>query len=178
MQETTQPRLQTGPVLSLQRMLNYISRFNPAIPRLEADGIFGEQTLEAVMIFQRDHDLPVTGVVDLATWTAIADLYQEMQFTYGPPPMLAVLPCGTYTCCQGQQSRSLYVVQAMFNALCTVADNFRTTDPGDKNDGDTWDNLCTLQKLCGLPVNGTLDRSTWAYLAQLYAAMVTRSLLQ
>jgi peptidoglycan hydrolase-like protein with peptidoglycan-binding domain len=30
---------------------------------LRADGIFGPQTREAIMLFQRDHDLPVTGEI-------------------------------------------------------------------------------------------------------------------
>ena len=39
------------PVRSLQTMLRAISFQYPAIPRLIPDGVFGERTLEAVMVF-------------------------------------------------------------------------------------------------------------------------------
>ena len=41
------------PVRSLQTMLRTISFAYPFLPRLTPDGIFGERTLEAVMLFQR-----------------------------------------------------------------------------------------------------------------------------
>ena len=63
------------PVRRLQEMLHMLSLTYPQLPPLKADGIFGEHTLEAVMIFQRDFHPPVTGVVDRATWQAIRALY-------------------------------------------------------------------------------------------------------
>ncbi len=38
---------------------------------IEADGIFGAMTRAAVMEFQRRGRLPITGIVDDATWTAL-----------------------------------------------------------------------------------------------------------
>ena len=64
-------QLTGSPVRDIQHMLNVLSFTHPAIPRLVEDGVFGERTLEAVMIFQRDFGLPVTGVVDYETWLAI-----------------------------------------------------------------------------------------------------------
>ena len=55
------------PVKSLQAMLRQISYVYPVIPRLVPDGLFGEETLEAVMIFQREFRLPVTGTCLLYT---------------------------------------------------------------------------------------------------------------
>ena len=47
------------PVRSLQTMLRTISFAYPFLPRLTPDGIFGERTLEAVMLFQREFFPPV-----------------------------------------------------------------------------------------------------------------------
>ena len=85
------------PVRSLQYMLNQLAIHNPKLIRLTVDGIFGERTLEAVMVFQREYHPPVTGVVDLGTWNAIRDAYFKAEQQYGFPPPLNVLPCGTYT---------------------------------------------------------------------------------
>ena len=64
-------QLTGSPVRDVQHMLNVLSFSHPAIPRLVEDGVFGERTLEGVMIFQRDFALPVTGVVDYDTWLAL-----------------------------------------------------------------------------------------------------------
>ena len=60
-----------NPIQSLQHMLNHMARTIPTLPRIAETGQFDEDTLEAVMIFQRDSRLPVTGVVDQLTWNAI-----------------------------------------------------------------------------------------------------------
>ena len=65
------------PVRSLQTMLRAISFQYPAIPRLIPDGVFGERTLEAVMVFQREFFPPVTGRVDHPVWTAIVRTYEQ-----------------------------------------------------------------------------------------------------
>ncbi|MBR1931716.1 MAG: peptidoglycan-binding protein [Lachnospiraceae bacterium] len=62
-------------VRQMQTQLNRIARNYPALPTITADGIFGQQTAEAVRIFQRIFNLPVTGVVDYATWYQISDVY-------------------------------------------------------------------------------------------------------
>ena len=46
-----------------------------AIPPVEPDGIYGEQTAEAVRKFQKIFDMPQTGVVDFATWYQISGKY-------------------------------------------------------------------------------------------------------
>ncbi len=62
-------------VRQMQNQLAVISRSYPAIPTITADGIYGEQTREAVEAFQRVFDLPVTGVVDFPTWYKISQIY-------------------------------------------------------------------------------------------------------
>lgn len=66
---------QGAKVRQMQEQLNRISQNYPAIPKLVADGIYGEKTKEAVEVFQKVFLLPVTGVVDYATWYEISDIY-------------------------------------------------------------------------------------------------------
>lgn len=80
------------PIRSLQYMLNQLAIHNDILTRLAVDGIFGERTLEAVMVFQRENGLPVTGVVDLTTWNAIRDAYIHMELMYGFPPPSTCCP--------------------------------------------------------------------------------------
>lgn len=62
-------------VRQMQEQLAVISRSYPAIPAISADGIYGPRTREAVEVFQQVFDLPVTGVVDFATWYRISQIY-------------------------------------------------------------------------------------------------------
>lgn len=62
-------------VQQVQEQLNVIAGVYTAIPQITADGIFGEQTAEAVRQFQRIFNLPVTGIIDFATWYRISHIY-------------------------------------------------------------------------------------------------------
>lgn len=62
-------------VRTIQNQLNAISNSYPAIPKVVEDGIFGEQTAEAVRTFQKIFGLPQTGVVDFKTWYEISRVY-------------------------------------------------------------------------------------------------------
>ena len=62
-------------VLQMQEQLNRIRQNYPAIPYITPDGIFGQQTAEAVRVFQRVFGLPRTGVVDFPTWYEISRIY-------------------------------------------------------------------------------------------------------
>lgn len=62
-------------VYQMQEQLNRIARNFPAIPRINADGVYGPATAEAVRTFQKIFDLPATGNTDYPTWYAISDIY-------------------------------------------------------------------------------------------------------
>lgn len=62
-------------VVQIQEQLNRISQNYPAIPRVNVDGIFGQNTANAVRTFQRVFDLPQSGIVDYPTWYKISQIY-------------------------------------------------------------------------------------------------------
>ncbi len=60
----------------LQNSLNKIRGSYPAIPLIRnANGIFDSDTVNAVKKFQNVFNLPVTGVVNFATWYKISEIY-------------------------------------------------------------------------------------------------------
>lgn len=59
----------------LQYLLSVISEFYNGVPAVAADGIFGPNTRQAVVEFQRLAGLPQTGAVDRATWEALYRVY-------------------------------------------------------------------------------------------------------
>lgn len=62
-------------VQQIQEELDRIAQVYSNIPRIQADGIYGEATKEAVREFQRTFDLPQTGVIDFKTWYKISQIY-------------------------------------------------------------------------------------------------------
>ena len=64
----------------IQTQLNRISQNYPAIPKIRLEnGLFGNDTEEAVRAFQQIFSLPVTGTVDKATWYAIKRYYNGVK---------------------------------------------------------------------------------------------------
>jgi L,D-transpeptidase ErfK/SrfK len=67
-------------VLSLQRCL-----FNLGFYKGTPDGYYGINTLNALISFQKKHNLPPTGVIDSATWAAISeDMVKQADTISGP----------------------------------------------------------------------------------------------
>ncbi len=62
-------------VRQLQEQLNRIGRVYSSIPPLTVDGIYGQNTKNAVEQFQKIFDLPVTGITDYKTWYKISQIY-------------------------------------------------------------------------------------------------------
>lgn len=69
-----------NPVLAIQRDLRRIRKNYPAIPSINTTlGIYDDETVEAVKKFQEIFSLPVTGVVDKATWYKIKYVYTSVK---------------------------------------------------------------------------------------------------
>lgn len=162
-------QLTGSPVRDVQHMLNVLSFSHPAIPRLVEDGVFGERTLEGVMIFQRDFALPVTGVVDYDTWLALrvqTDLIAQRDGA--PIPLQIISPQYTPT---ASGTPEWEFVRTILTSLSSILNNFPNTPASDS------ENIRQIQRLAQLPVTGVLDRPTWGILVRLYHALVVRGAL-
>ena len=62
-------------VRQLQEQLDVIAGAYPALPTVQADGVYGPSTEEAVRKFQSVFGLPETGIVDYPTWYKISEIY-------------------------------------------------------------------------------------------------------
>ena len=160
-------------VRSLQTMLRELSFVYDFLPRLTPDGVFGERTLEAVMLFQRELFPPVTGQVNQATWDAIAALYLQAKARLAGP-----IPCRGYPNCDfsvqpGQDSIHLYLVQSMFRGLARLLDGVESGTVSGYNDAITQHNIRWIQRLDGRPETGILDQDSWNTISRLYTMFVT-----
>ncbi len=175
MPQTTPNAPHIGPVWELQAMLRTLAAVNWSLPFLTPDGVFGETTLEAVMTFQRENGLPVTGVVDRETWDAISTAYRKACQRLYPPKGTDLFPFPSECVEPGQATPMLLPIQAMFCALARFLAGVRDGEPCGTLDKTTEENLCWLQTKGGLPVTGKLDRATYDLLSRVYETFVARS---
>ena len=160
-------QLTGSPVRDIQHMLNVLSFTHPAIPRLVEDGVFGERTLEAVMLLQREFFPPVTGRVDQGTWDAITALYRQAERRLSAPLPVATSP--------GDESVHLNSVQSMFRGLGSVLDGVEPGAVNGRHDGPTTRNLQWLQRAGERPETGNLDAESQNTLNRLYRIFVTHA---
>ena len=67
----------------LQQYLNEIATAFPEIPAVNPTGYFGPRTEESVIAFQELAGITPTGIVGAVTWSAIADLFNQLTLGNG-----------------------------------------------------------------------------------------------
>lgn len=74
------PGMKNDDVRLLQTYLRLIGQNISGIPVVDVTGFFGENTENAVRIFQQLYGIPVTGIVGASTWDSIAKEYNYIRF--------------------------------------------------------------------------------------------------
>ena len=164
------------PVRSLQYMLRRLSMVYDFLPRLVTDGIFGERTLEAVMLFQRELHPPVTGVVDRGTWEAIRTLWDQVEREISGANALRAFPSEGTRVEPGAEAEYMIMPQTMFQVLGRHLNGITEGPALGIHDRASVDNVHWLQHAAGLKEDGVMDRRTWEMLVRLYEIFVIREL--
>ena len=172
------PPFSRGPVSTLQEMLRTISFVDRTIPFIRPTGRFDEATLEAVMRFQKQNGLPVTGAVDLRSWNAIMEAFLNSYSQLASPQALALFSPGTDAIQPGQAAPILHPIQGMFRALADALEGLTATPSTGVLDEATEANLRWLQRHAGLPETGSLDQPTWTILVHLFETFVSQKPVQ
>ena len=162
------------PVSSLQYMLDQLSRTYHFLPQLAADGVYGERTLEAVMRFQKEAGLPVTGRVDQTTWNAIRDAWLAQRARTSYSRATRSFPSEGIQVQEGATKEYLIVPQTMFNILARKFQGITTCEADGCNGPATAANIRWLQRAAGLPATGCMDTAAWDALSHLYEIFVVQ----
>ncbi len=162
------------PVSSLQYMLDQLSRTYHFLPQLAADGVYGERTLEAVMRFQKEAGLPVTGRVDQTTWNAIRDAWLAQRARTSYSRATRIFPSEGIQVQEGATKEYLIVPQTMFNILARKFQGITTCEADGCNGPATAANIRWLQRAAGLPATGCMDTAAWDALSHLYEIFVVQ----
>lgn len=162
-----------NPVTSLQMMLRSLKETYDFIPSVPVDGVFGEETLEAVLLFQRELHPPVTGVVNQAVWEAIREESLKQAPTIIKPRVLRAFPEGEDLLDFGDERAEIALFQMMFQLLSDKVAEIVDDNPSGIFTDALHKNVTWLQNISGLTGTGQLDRETWDRLARLYEVYIT-----
>lgn len=162
------------PVSSLQYMLGELSYAHEPLPFVAVDGVFGEETLEAVMVFQREFLPPVTGRVDQRTWDEIVRRFRQWERERAQPRALRAFPPRPFQIEPGDQDDTMAVVQTLFQSLSGVLEGI-VPDEGEGYHGlRSQQNVRWLQRAAHMEQTGIMDRFAWNMLTRLYELFVLR----
>ena len=156
------------PIRSLQTMLRVISQEDGRQPSLIPDGIYGNQTLQAVTAFQRNNGLPATGIADQTTWEAIVAAYEPAAVRLGPAQPLEIILEPGQVLRRGDKTPNVYVLQAVLQVLSDAYDSITPPTHSGILDDATFISIQSFQELTGLPQTGEADKITWKQLALHY----------
>ncbi len=153
----------------LQRYLHDISYYDPNIPRVIPDGIYGTETADAIRAFQRQYGLNDNGETNPATWDAVVDVYRRFVETLAQSLDIFPRDVGRIIGI-GDTGLAVLVIQSI---LLTLSQEFGNIPPvaitGEYNT-ETSQAVRTFQKLTGIPQTGDVNRVTWNMLAAMAAA--------
>ena len=160
----------TKEVYELQYMLRKIARITGEIPIVNADGIYGADTREAVRYFQGQNGLTPTGEVDKATWDKIFEKYKESIYAVSQGEPIYPFPSPSYTSKSGERSDIITLIQLILSALSVIYDDFEEIEITGENDEKTVVALKRFQGYHGLDETGVLDKRTWDAAARSFNA--------
>ena len=145
-------------------MLRVLAKDDRRQPTVVPDGIYGPTTMNAVTSFQRRNGIPITGIVDQATWDAIVAQYEPALIRVSKAEPIEVLIDANQVFRYGDASPYIYLLQSMLTQLSD--DHTQIPAPGHSGilDRATIDSLAAFQQLSNLDVTGELDKITWKHL--------------
>lgn len=162
------------PVRVLQYLLAVVGAYYPEVPYLSnIDGVFGPQTRDAVIAFQRLRGLTPDGIVGRETWNALYNtyitIYQNQQEYFGGG--IPLYP-GT-NLLLGSRGDAVTQLQRMINELATVYPEIPTLPETGFYGEMTRDAVIAAQNLFGLEPTGITNYLTWITIAQQAETIMT-----
>ncbi|MBE6662729.1 MAG: spore cortex-lytic protein, partial [Ruminococcaceae bacterium] len=166
-------------VQNVQYYLNYLSRFYSTIPPVNADGIFGEQTRNAILSAQRTFGLSETGELDAETFEAIYDAYLgiidtlSFEFREGE-----ILPFAGVVLNLGSEAPEVEVLQQYLNALADTYPEIPRVNVTGYFGSQTEAAVLAFQRLFGYQQNGVVEATVWNAIASEYQTLYAGGVLR
>lgn len=165
---------ETQAIYNLQRYLRQLARFDPDIPMVDEDGLFGEETRNSLAAFQRKYGLPITGTADPETWARLFNEYLADVESRTRPEPVYIFPRFPPDYSVGRDDEGLIVsaIQLLLREVILLYGLSADLLPIDGVFGTlTEQAVRDFQNVNQLPADGRVDRVTWNRLAQAQTAL-------
>ena len=140
-----------------------------AIPLVNPDGIYGDETRAAVEAFRSIHGLPPGDYTDNAAWDAIYREFQAAQRRRQRPNSIFPFPEEVgYTVKRGERSDISAIIQFILRLLANTYDSIEGASPQGAFSETNVSDIMEFQRISGLPITGEVDKTTWNALANAY----------
>lgn len=154
----------------LQYYINYLSQYYSTIPPVSIDGVFGDETLSAVIDMQNTFGLNPDGVVGEETWETMYRAYLgiietiPVEYVQGQ-----TIPYGGVILRLGAQSESVRVLQQYINYIAETFPEVDAVSVTGYFGTNTRAAVIALQEILGLNASGSVDAVTWDAITSLYS---------
>ena len=154
----------------LQYYINYLSQYYSTIPPVSIDGVFGDETLSAVIDMQNTFGLNPDGVVGEETWETMYRAYLgiietiPVEYVQGQ-----TVPYGGVILRLGAQSESVRVLQQYINYIAETFPEVDAVSVTGYFGTNTRAAVIVLQEILGLNASGSVDAVTWDAITSLYS---------
>ncbi len=153
----------------VQYFLSYIAIYNNAVPAVSVDGIYGTATRDAVSAFQREYGLPVTGVVNEETYSALYDAYRGIILSLPDSQFVGMVrPFPGFDLTVGQSNEFVRLLQGYLNVISGTYPEIPSVEIDGVFGPATENAVRAFQRTFGLPETGVVGINTWEAIGDLY----------
>lgn len=156
------------PIFSAQTFLRKISQNDSRIPSVIPDGIYNEQTKRAVEEFQKTKNMLPTGILDNETWNELVKEFERLSEEIRLLNPFGINYLSYIDIKPGENSKVLYVIQAMIKVISLSFDNIEPVEINGENSDKFVSEIKKLQKLSDMPQTGIIDVPTYNMIVNLY----------
>ena len=149
-------------VRTVQYFLALVGYFNQQIDSPPINGIYDERTETAVRAFQTAYGLPVTGIVDLATWEMLYDVYVGLlaslpdSFFENIAPPFPGIPLRP-----GTSGEEVVLLQQYLNVISSVYPEVPSVEVSGYYGPATASSVEAFQRMVGITPSGITYATTW-----------------
>lgn len=156
-------------VRSIQYYLAFLGFFNDNLPEIKIDGIFGPATENAVRAFQSQYGLTVDGIVGRNTWYRLQDAYfATLNSLPDEYRSYSSLLYPGYALTTGASGNVVTQVQTFLRVIAQNNNSVPLITVDGVYGERTKEAVEAVQRLSGLPVNGSVGPLTWNAIVNLY----------
>lgn len=160
----------------VQYFLSVMSRYNSSVPPVAIDGVYGENTRDAVLAFQRAYGLPQDGIMGRQTW---AVLYRAVKGVGVVTPLfdlVAPQPFDGTILRRGMRSSQVGLLQEYLSFIARFDENIPRVQVTEYFGDQTYNAVTAFQRQYGLTPDGIVGEGTWNRITSIYASLAEGSM--